>query len=296
MKVEDVVIIGAGPAGIAAAIQLKRYGLEPVVFEREKIGGLLHNANLVENYPGFPDGIPGSELIKLFSAQLNRLGIKTRRQEITGVDYCDGVFEISSLQETCFSEYLIIASGTTPNQFEHLDIPENLKDKVFYEVRDLVNVSNKEIVIVGAGDAAFDYALNLAQNDNHVTILNRGNEVKSLELLVTRVKEKANIDYKDFNEITSIFVNEKGMSLHLNSPEGKVHLFADYLLGALGRKPNQVFIRDNLRFQIEELRNSGLLYLVGDVKNEIYRQTAIAVGDGVMAAMQIHHMLEETEQ
>jgi len=82
VNIKDVVIIGAGPAGISAAIQLKRYGIEPTLLEKEEIGGLLKNANLVENYPGFPNGVPGPELVKLFKKQLENAQIKVHFEKV----------------------------------------------------------------------------------------------------------------------------------------------------------------------------------------------------------------------
>ena len=92
MQIRPVAVIGAGPAGFAAAIQLKRYGLETLVLERQRLGGLLHNANLVENYPGFPEGIPGSELVRLFEKHTDNLTININDEEVTDLFRFDSQF------------------------------------------------------------------------------------------------------------------------------------------------------------------------------------------------------------
>ena len=94
MKVFPVVIIGAGPAGLTAAMQLERQGISPVVLERNQVGGLLLNANLVENYPGFVEGVSGPDLVKLFSRQAERLGVNVSQEEALSVEIKSGIFHI----------------------------------------------------------------------------------------------------------------------------------------------------------------------------------------------------------
>ena len=293
MDAEDVTIIGAGPAGIAAAIQLKRYGITPVVLERDSIGGLLRNANLVENYPGFPEGIPGLELVDLFEEQVKRASLDIRREEVVSVGFEGGVFLVETTGARFQTHILVAASGTKPRRFDDLEIHPELEDKVFYEVYPLLGERGKEVAIVGAGDAAFDYALNLSRK-NRVTILNRTNELKCLPLLWERALENSNIKYLENTEIKKLRTKSgKAMTLECTGPNGLFELEVDYLIGAIGREPNLDFLSSAVAGQIEGLRSQGILFLIGDVKNEIFRQTSIAVGDGVMAAMQIANNLRE---
>ncbi|UCF28026.1 MAG: NAD(P)/FAD-dependent oxidoreductase, partial [Chloroflexota bacterium] len=166
MEIEDVIIIGAGPGGMATALQMKRYGIDPLVFEHNQIGGLLNNANLVENYPGFPGGIPGPKLVKLFEEQIQFYSIRITADSIGQTDHQDNFFIVSSQDQVYRSRFLVIASGTKPRQFSDINIPMDLQDRVFYEVYPLLDQKEQLIAIVGAGDAAFDYALNLGtEND-----------------------------------------------------------------------------------------------------------------------------------
>ncbi len=286
-KVENVTIIGAGPAGIAAAIQLKRYGITPLLLEKDMLGGLVRNANLVENYPGFPVGISGLHLTSLFEMQLKNLSIQPINAGVSRVEFEDGLFLVDTGTSVYFSQIIVIASGTKPVLLTGFEIPTGLQGKIYYQVVQLLQESGVVIAIVGAGDAAFDYALNLAKS-NQVIILNRGLSHKCLPLLWERAELDPNIRYIDNACIERIYSNQEGgMMVQYKVIEGTSSFQVDYLVGAIGRVPNTDFLSDQITEQREALQSAGLLYFIGDVKNDIYRQASIAVGDGIKAAMQI---------
>lgn len=292
MRTERVIIIGAGPAGLAAAMQLKRQGITARVFEAERVGGLLHNANLVENYPGFPDGLPGPELAALMEEQAARIGVEITFEAAEQVDFADGAFHVRAGGEDYQCEVLVIATGTKPKTFDESTIPKGLRGRGFYEVYPLLEMEGRRIAIVGAGDAAFDYGLNLSRA-NEVLILNRGKEIACLGLLWERAQRETQIGYYERTAIREIVKGEGGgMRLACESPEGGISFEVDYLIGAIGREPRLEFMSEKLIGQSVELEQAGVLHLVGDVKNGLYRQTAIAVGDGIKAAMKIKTRLE----
>ncbi len=296
MSVEQVAIIGAGPAGLAAAIQLRRNGIGAVLFEKEKVGGLLWNANLVENYPGFPHGIAGTALVRRFIQQAEHLGIKPTHQQVIDVAYERDVFRLMTEQYRYEAKILVIATGTKPVPFTGFSIPQNLAGLVYYEVRELLNKNGKQMIIVGSGDAAFDYALNLSRN-NKVTILNRSAETRCLPLLWERTQQSAKISYHGQTEICGLqYADGGGMLVDCQEPGGVLQFHADYLIGAIGREAQLDCLTPGFRHQMAELQDASVLYLVGDVKNGIYRQTTIAVGDGVMAAMKICRCLKENDK
>ncbi len=288
MKISPVAIIGAGPAGLAAAIQIQRFGIAPLVFEMDTPGGLLRNANLVENYPGFPRGIAGIKLARLMEQQAASVGVHLTRSRVERLDWEDTAFRLDTAQDAFTVRRVIVATGTRPRTLNDITIPSSLAGRVAYEVFHLFDVKDAHIVIVGAGDAAFDYALNLVGRGNTVTILNRGDELKCLPLLWERTKAAPRIDYKPHTAVVALEPGaDDGLVLRCISGRDNLSIQADYLLGAIGRQPRLEVVSPRVREQAASLERSALLYFIGDVKNGIYRQTSIAVGDGIRAAMQI---------
>lgn len=291
----EVAIIGAGPAGMATALQLKRSGIEPLLLERERVGGLLLNANLVENYLGFPQGVPSEELVQLFAEQLKALDVEVHVEEVLRLDHDGQVFIIHTSKRRLSSKVVVLASGTKSKEFTDCTIPQGAKERILYEAYPLRKAQNKRIVIVGAGDAAFDYALNLAKR-NEVIILNRGELVSCLPLLWERAKTTPRIVCQASTVITGIAESAKGLLLDLAAPGQRWSLQADYVILAIGRIPQLDFLSEGLRKRVKQLQAEGSLYLVGDVRRGIYRQTAIAAGDGIEAAMRIYRRRKEAER
>ncbi|MEW5940875.1 MAG: NAD(P)/FAD-dependent oxidoreductase [Chloroflexota bacterium] len=298
----QIIIIGGGPAGITAAIQLKRCGLEPLLLERRELGGLLWNANLVENYPGFPNGVRGEKLIGLMKKQVERIGVEMKREEAVSVDLQAERFIVETNYAARAARYLVVASGTKSKPPPKIISPE-ARERVFTEVWPLAKMEEKQIIIVGAGDAAFDYALNLSKNRNFVTILNRGYSVKCLGLLFERAMKESHIRYLTNTAVTEIRSVEGHWSnvarpltsdLRLEIVCASETFEADYVLFAIGREPNLDFLSDEARRRERELVESGRLYFVGDVKNGLYRQAVIAAGDGLRAAMQIYSVMRNS--
>ena len=279
-QILEVPIIGAGPAGIACAIQLKRYNIDFIILEKDGIGGLLRNANLIENFPGFPNGISGKNMIKLLKKQISNADIKINYESVNSVNYINNKFKIVTQAGSYKSELLVVASGTKPIIPDTPKIYDDVKDKIFFDVYNLEKVRNKSIAIIGAGDCAFDYALNLHHNNN-VIILNRSKRVLALPILQDRCFKSKNIKYLENISVEKIENAKDGLNLKCNNEQ---LISIDFLLLAIGRKSNLDFIKNNI------LLNSNV-FQIGDVKNNRYQQMSIAVGDGTFTAMHINTIL-----
>lgn len=288
---DDVLIIGAGPAGLAAALQLRRYGIRPRLLEGSRPGGLLWNANRVENYPGFSGGISGPDLVRAFLDQTEHIQIT--REPVLDLTWQDGVFYAKTSASVYPAKMAVIASGTKPCPLTGFTIPDTLRGQVVYEVAVLLDSAGAKMVIVGGGDAAFDYAINMSAK-NSVIILNRTDQVKCLPQLFAQAQACQNITYRPNTGIIRLESTPAGgMVVECSSPKKTIKLQADILIGAIGREPQLDFVSPSLMEQSADLEKMGILHFAGDVKNGMFRQTAIAVGDGIRAGMLIHQRLLE---
>jgi thioredoxin reductase len=286
---KDIIIIGAGPAGLAAGIQLKRFGYDPLVFEKGKTGGLLHSANLVENYPGYPQGIKGRELAALMKHHSEAAGVRIQDEDVTDLSRENASFRIITRGNDFCSDAVIIASGTKPAPWNDIGIPQAIRESVVSEIGPLLDLKKKYIAILGGGDAAFDYALNLSRQ-NTVFIINRNRESSCIPLLKERVLSNRNITVHSDTVIMQLSSGKKGgMDILCRTDETQICRHADFLLTAIGREPDLAFLKDRL----PDVLDDPMLLMAGDVKNGICRQAAIAAGDGVMAAMTIHQRFRQ---
>ncbi|MEW5922551.1 MAG: NAD(P)/FAD-dependent oxidoreductase [Candidatus Zixiibacteriota bacterium] len=293
-----IAIIGAGPAGIAAAIQLKRYDQEPVIFESHQVGGLIYNAWKIANYPGFPNGVSGIDLASSMQRQLSSAGIVPRHEHVRLLDYdcVDDRFIIQTDHNEYNADYVIAATGTKPKKMDILEsLDDTFKRNLYYEVAPILSVENRTIIIIGAGDIAFDYALNLSEK-NRVIILNRSAHSNALPHLKSLVSITRHISYFENVDIVGVEGAGTGLSRLVVLGDGVTGpLEYDYILAAIGRLPRDEYFSPELLDKVDELRQSGRLYFAGDIKNGILRQVGIAVGDGLRAAMQIYYSLKENK-
>ncbi len=292
MKNVRAAVVGCGPAGIAAAIQLARHGVEFDLFERGRPGGLLWNAHRVENFPGFPGGIPGPDLVGLFLRQLGEGGIVPISAEISGVERNADGFILRTTGDGYESTHVVLATGTRPRPWDGPPVPPECAARVHTEVHPLRGLAGQKVVIIGAGDAAFDYALTLAAS-NDVTILNRGPRTRCLPLLERRASREPRVHYRSDAAVSRITpVTDGRLLVQCTTGGGTVDLEADRLLLAVGREPELGLLTDGLLDS--DRRPVPGLFVVGDAAGGKCRQAAIAVGDGVRAAMTIAFDLDES--
>ncbi|HSG67061.1 MAG TPA: NAD(P)/FAD-dependent oxidoreductase [Bacteroidales bacterium] len=261
---EQVAIIGGGPAGVACAVQLKRYGIDPLLFEKDRIGGLVKNAWRLDNYPGFPDGITGPAMARKLEEHLERFDIRHSLVEIRNAEHTGAHFTLTSAKGKINCNYLVIASGTR----SRFSVPRG-SENIYTEVYPLRDLKGETIHIIGAGDAAFDYAMTLATH-NKVIIHNRGTNIKCIPALHEIACRQPNIEYR----------------------ENSMPPFSrDYTIFATGREAELSFVQEHMKKNRHQLEHDGLLYVIGDVINGMVRQTSVAVGDGIRAAMAIREKI-----
>ena len=285
----EIAVIGAGPAGVACAVQLSRFGYNPVLFEKEEIGGLVRNANCINNYPGFPNGISGMQFSKLLLKHIRNYNIKIIQKEVTKIEFTGLNFLIHTNEDKTKFDYLFISSGTKPVKPE--GFPKKLRDSFNYDIINLNNKKNRKFVIVGAGDAAFDFALTLSEK-NEIIILNRSKRINAIQELQNEVSKNNNINYLDNSVITDI-KKEKSIYILQIIKNGKEHLElkCNNIILAIGREPNLEFLDNSILIRKEELIQNKKIYIIGDAANDKFRQISISTGSAIKSAMELHSFL-----
>ena len=255
MATEKVVVIGAGPAGLAAAQQLKLYGINPLVFEEDQPGGLLLNASSVKNYPGVSRGTAGRDLVKLFP-----LPEKLIFHRVTSVKKEGSVYRVAlSYTDSVTALTVVVASGTTPRKIHVNCTPDS---RILYDVKNIRDIPGDTVAVIGGGDAALDYAVSLSSKFS-VTVYARGNFSDAVPHLLTSVKKISRITLRP-------------------ETSGKTVIPEKTIFVAAGRTPAVDFVSEEL---LSVPPDDGSFHMCGDCSNGIFRQTAIAVGNGVEAAM-----------
>ncbi len=284
----NIIIIGAGISGISCALQLNRYNIDFLIFEKNNIGGLINNANCIKNYPGFNE-ISGIDLSKKLNTQLKKNRIKIIKEEILSVKYVNNHFILKSNKNTYKCNYLICATGTIPKKpLQYKNFDRKIKNRIFFDILKLRKCKNKNILIIGAGDIAFDYALSLSRYNN-IMIFNRGNKIKALKQLENEVNNTKNIQYYKNTKLHSLKL--KNNKLLISDNQNNQYTF-DYIVYAIGRQKNTLsFLKIDNNTKKLLLKNKKLFF-IGDLKRENFKQLTIASGDGTLLAMKIKDLYE----
>ena len=298
--IADVLVVGCGPAGIAAAIQAHRQRLAVRALDRSGPGGLLRAANRVENYPGFPGGIRGAELAARAVSQASAIGIAFEREEVERIERrSDGTFDASLARGARIeARSVVLATGTRPRE---LGIPGEaaLRGSLVFDRADEVPVgpAARDLLVVGGGDCALDQALSLAERGARVTVLVRSGRTRALSLLVERSK-RAGIDLRFDARPVGLRAEDGSLVVSVAAPEGPLELRCGGLLVAVGREPVTPAVgaipRDRLLREVDAVGRSAVpgLYVAGDCRGGRARQAAIAAGDGLRAAIDALEYLE----
>ncbi|MBM2813290.1 MAG: FAD-dependent pyridine nucleotide-disulfide oxidoreductase [Ignavibacteria bacterium] len=289
-QIYKVAIIGAGPAGIAAAIQLNKYGIKPLILEKKCIGGMLQQAFWVENYPGFPKGISGAKLTSIFTEQLLKNNQVTY-EEVIDVKFSDNIFFIQTNQNLYKSHKLILATGTVskPHHYSY-KIPPEAIDLIKFDISDLIGMSSKRIAIIGGGDLGFDFAVTLSKK-NSVILFNKNTKPGcNISLIEEYEKRKKKIRYFNNSWINKIDYDAAATELMLQTEiiNRKKIFTVNYLIFAIGRWPNLDLLKNFEGKSIHYLKEADRLAIIGDAQGKRNRQTGISIGDGLEAAMRFY--------
>ncbi|HTZ47060.1 MAG TPA: thioredoxin-disulfide reductase [Verrucomicrobiae bacterium] len=301
----NVTIIGSGCAGLTAAIYAARADLKPLILDGHEPGGQLSLTTHVENFPGFPDGIMGPELIENMRKQAERFGTEFKSGTVTEVDLTRRPFKITAGKETYETRALIVAAGASARLLglkgEKELIGRGLStcatcDGYFFR--------NKPIAVVGGGDTAMEEGNFLTRHASKVYVIHRRDEFRASKIMIDRAKANPKVEFVTPYVVDQILAPDglvTGVRLrHTKSSETK-ELALDGVFVAIGHDPNSTVFRGKLDMDENgylvakhgSLTNVPGVFIAGDVQDHRYRQAVTAAGSGCMAALDAEKFLEE---
>jgi thioredoxin reductase (NADPH) len=307
--VRELIIIGGGPAGYTAALYSARANLKPLVIEGFQWGGQLMITSDVENYPGYPEGVLGPEMMRDFRAQAARFGAEFLTDNVTRVDFSERPFRVWVDDEEYRAEAVIVATGATARQLG-LGSEQSLQGRgvTYCATCDGAFYRGKEVVVVGGGDSAMEEALFLTKFASKVTVVHRRDEFRASQIMVDRARANDAIEFLTPYVVDEVLGLDEGKvtGVRLSHVEtGETHDFAtDGLFVAIGHDPTTELFLDQLdhddagylitRGKTTETNVPGV-FAAGDVQDHIYRQAVTAAGTGCAAALDAERYLAARE-
>jgi len=302
---EKVLIIGSGPAGLTAAIYAARADLGPFMIEGMERGGQLMITTDVENYPGFPDGVMGPDLMEQMRKQAERFGTRIVSSDVTEVDFSQRPFTVSVGQDTYSAESIIISTGASA-RWLGVEGEERLRgfgvsacatcDGFFFR--------DKELLIVGGGDTAMEEALFLTKFASKVTVIHRRDEFRASPIMVARLLEHPKIEVLWDSVVVEIVGDTlvEGAKIRNVKTDEVTDIEADGVFVAIGHTPNTKVFEGEIDLDEDGyvLTEPGTtvtsvegVFAAGDVTDKVYRQAVTAAGLGCQAALDAQRWLHE---
>jgi thioredoxin reductase (NADPH) len=308
-KTENVIIIGGGPAGYTAALYTARANLEPLVFEGFRWGGQLQNTTDVENYPGYPEGIMGPEMMNEFRAQAERFGTRFVTDDVDRVELSDGGTQKVHIGDEVYeAKSVILAMGAEPRR---LDIPGEMElsgrgvstcgvcDGAFFKGRD--------VLVFGGGDSAMEDSIFISKYADKLTSVHRRDDYRASKIMQERAKQQGNIDFKTPFVAEEFIAGDDGKlaKVRLRNTEtgGTEEMEADGAFVAIGHIPRSELVVGQVDTDEEGYvvtqpdstrTNLGGVFAVGDLVDRTYRQAVTAAGTGCMGALDAEWYLRDT--
>ena len=300
----DVVIIGAGPAGLTAGLYTSRARFNSLLIEKGMVGGQIANAEQVENYPGFPEGINGFELGELMHQQATKYGLRTVIAETTGIEPGEGQHAVKTSEGDFIAKAVIIAGGA---QRQTLGVPGEGKftgkgvsscatcDAAFFK--------EQPVAVVGGGNAAITEALHLARFASKVTVIHRRHQLRATGILQERTLAKPNIEFLWDTIVEQIdgedFVTKLRLNQVITGEKSAIEVSGIFV--AIGFKPDTDYLKDILSLDpighiiTNEKMETKIpaIFAAGDIRHNSGRQAITAAGDGATAAIYAERFLTE---
>jgi thioredoxin reductase (NADPH) len=300
-----VIIIGGGPAGLTAGLYCARALLSPVIFAGSQAGGQLLTTTTVENFPGFPEGVQGPDLMEKFRLQAERFGAVVKNEEVTRVDLSTYPFKIYTEEEEFSSYSLIIATGATPKELG-VKGEKELKGRGVSTCAtcDGYFFRGMDIIVVGGGDSAMEEALFLTHFARSVTVVHRRDRLRASPILQERAKKNPKIQFLWNTVVMEILGNTevKGVIVKNVKDETIKTLDVRGVFVAIGHTPNSSLFTNQLKMDEKgyiwvkepttETSVPGV-FACGDVVDSRYRQAVTAAGTGCKAALDVERWLQE---
>ncbi len=307
MQKEKVIIIGSGPAGLTAALYTARARLEPLVISGNQLGGQISITNEVENYPGFPEGTTGPELVELMQKQAEHFGARLLIDEVTEVDFRQGPpFRVKTHGDEYESDAVIICVGASSKRLGIPGEEEMIGRGVsFCATCDGFFFREKDVIVVGGGDSALEEGLFLTRFANQVRIIHRRDELRAGEALKRRAFANEKISFIWDTVVDEIQGDGQVQKVRVRNVKSDVtgELETDGVFIFIGHYPNSDLFKEQLEMDdvgylitdAKMMTSVPGVFAAGEIQDPVFRQIATSVGQGCAAAMMTERWLEAQE-